>query len=67
MAIPLMVLPMLIYFPFDYFDRPEWGLGLLGLLGLVNLFFYDFWIDQIVKRFNYKKYEMASGFRKKEG
>jgi hypothetical protein len=67
MVIPLMVLPMLIYFPFDYFERPNLGLGLLGLLGLVNLFFYDFWINQIVKRFNYKKYEMASGFRKKEG
>lgn len=67
MVIPLMVLPMLIYFPFGYFDKPDWGLGLLGLLGLVNLFFYEFWIDQIVKRFNYKKYEMASGFRKKEG
>ncbi|UZR96055.1 DUF5687 family protein [Chondrinema litorale] len=64
MLIPALVLPMLLFFPFDYFDIPNIGYAFIGVLGLVNFIFHKFWIKQIAKRFDKQKYKIAAGFRK---
>ena len=64
MLIPSLILPMLLFIPFDYFDITEIGYLFLGGIGLVNIFFHKYWIKQIANRFEQQKYKIAAGFRK---
>ncbi|MGB0522248.1 MAG: DUF5687 family protein [Flammeovirgaceae bacterium] len=66
MMIPLMILPLLIYWPFGYFEIPYVGLAVISLIGLISLMLFNTWIDIIAKRFQKQKYQMAAGFRKQE-
>lgn len=66
MTIPLMMVPLLVYWPFGYFEIPYVGLAVIAGLSLISLFMYESWINLIVKRFKAQKYRMAAGFRKEE-
>ena len=66
MMIPLLLLPIGIYWLFSYLGDPYIGLGVVGGLGLLSLFLYDSWFNLITKRFKEKKYKMAAGFRKQD-
>lgn len=62
-VLPLMILPMLIYWPFGAFGKPYWGLSALVAVGLISLAFHKQWFAAIIKNFNEKKYKNAAGFR----
>jgi hypothetical protein len=62
-VLPLMALPVLIYWPFGVLGKPYWGLIALGAVGLISLAFHKQWFAAIVKNFNEKKYKNAAGFR----
>jgi hypothetical protein len=65
LIIPSLILPLVIFFPFDYFlSSPMIGYVAMGSIGCINLLFHKFWIKLIAKRFEQQKYKIASGFRK---
>ncbi|MEM6264705.1 MAG: DUF5687 family protein [Bacteroidota bacterium] len=64
LMLPLMVLPLLVVAPFTYYDQEMWGIALLGALGIAGLLSHKFLLNEAVKRFNQKRYLVASGFRK---
>jgi Family of unknown function (DUF5687) len=63
--LPAFLMPVLIYWPFSYFDMPNTGLMFIGVLGLLGLVFNKFFVGLIVKNFYNRKYKMAEGFRQK--
>jgi hypothetical protein len=62
-VLPLMVLPMLIYWPFGAFGKPYWGLAAIASVGLISLAFQKVWFKAIIENFKEKKYRNAAGFR----
>jgi len=65
MMIPALLLPLLLFFPFDYFlQSPQIGYAFLGGISLVNLLFHRYWIKLIASRFEKQKYKIAAGLRK---
>ncbi len=63
--IPAMLVPVLIYVLFDYFDWPYIGLSVIAVSGILGLLFNRMIIDKLVKQFLSRKYKMAEGFRKR--
>lgn len=66
MMIPMLLFPILIYWLCSLSGDPYIGIAVVGGIGLISLFLYDFWFKLIVKQFKQKKYRMAAGFRKKD-
>lgn len=62
-AIPLLVLPILIFQAFNVFDKPYYGLAAMAGAGLLSLAFSKYWFKEISKNFREKKYRNAAGFR----
>lgn len=62
-AIPLLVLPILIFQAFNVFDKPYYGLAAMAGAGLLSLAFSKYWFKEIIKNFKEKKYRNAAGFR----
>ncbi|MDZ7845539.1 MAG: DUF5687 family protein [Owenweeksia sp.] len=62
-ALPLMILPILIFQAFNIFDRPYYGLVALAAAGLLSLAFSKYWFKEVIKNFKEKKYRNAAGFR----
>ena len=63
--IPAMLVPVLIFVLFDYFDMPYIGLSVIAASGILGLLFNKIIIDKLVKQFLSRKYKMAEGFRKR--
>ncbi len=63
--VPAFLLPIFIYLPFRYFFNNITGIAAIGVLGLISLVFYRFWIEKINKNFYKRKHFMAEGFRSK--
>lgn len=62
MALPLIVLPYLIYMPLSLI-HPYWGLAGLAILGLLGYLLRGFFLNLLVVEFNKRKYKIAAGFR----
>lgn len=63
MGIPLLIIPYIIYLPFQFMGEPFWGLLALSFFGLINLLMRKFWIKQLTKIVLKKRYKIAEGFR----
>lgn len=63
LSIPLLIAPYIIYLPFSLLNYPELGLGLIGVTGLGFILTRDFWVNNLVRLFNSKRYIIAEGFR----
>ncbi len=63
LGIPFILIPIFIYIPFGYFNKPYWGLFAIGLFGLITLLMRNFWINLLVKRFEKQRHKIAEGFR----
>lgn len=63
MALPLLLLPYLIYLPLAFLLNPLWGLAGVGLMGIAGLLSRPFWINFLVTSFKKRKYTIAAGFR----
>lgn len=63
MGIPLLVIPFLIYLPFQLVGQPFWGLFALSFFGIINLLMRNFWIKQLTKILLKQRYKIAEGFR----
>jgi len=62
-AVPVLVLPALIYFPVGHFVSQDAGLMVVGGIGLVGLLLRNYILRYIVKFFVERKYQLAEGFR----
>jgi hypothetical protein len=63
--LPAFLLPILIFLPFKYSGKPEWGIAFIGIVGIIGLFFSKSIIGLIFKNFYKRKYVMASSFRER--
>lgn len=64
MALPIVLIPFLIYYPLSYIS-PYWGLAGLGITGLAGIITRSYWINFLVAAFNKRKYKIAAGFRER--
>jgi len=65
MVLPLLVLPILIFWPLKLFFGHMIGVSILAGIGLLGIFFHKWFIKIAVKHFDEKRYEIASGYRSK--
>ena len=63
--IPIMLIPMLIYYAFKLIGYPMGGIWFLAALGLAGILFREYIIDVIVAHFKSRKHMIAADFRKK--
>ncbi len=61
--IMVILLPMLLYYPFHTSGMDVLGLIFLGVLGITGLIFRNQLIDVVVKRFRHRKYHLATNYR----
>jgi hypothetical protein len=64
-SFPIMLGPVLIYWPFSAFGAGNAGIIAVGLAGLVAVFFNKSLTNIAVKRFMRNRYVIAEGFRQK--
>ncbi len=64
-VLPMMLLPILIYLPFNFMGMPEIGWMVIGGIGLLGIALYKPLHAIIIRRFYIKKYAMAEGFRQR--
>lgn len=62
-ALPLLIVPLLIFQAFNLVGKPYYGLIVLALCGLISLAFSKYWFREVLKNFEEKKYRNAAGFR----
>ncbi|MDN5200124.1 DUF5687 family protein [Fulvivirgaceae bacterium BMA10] len=63
LVLPFLLGPILLAVPFMLFDIPWVGVGLLATMGIVGFILKDYWLQLLEKRYNNRKYIIASGFR----
>jgi Family of unknown function (DUF5687) len=63
LAIPLMLIPVMLYLPFGLLNEPAMGISAVALFGLTTLLLRNMWIALLVKQFNNQRYKIAAGFR----
>lgn len=64
-TIPLLLVPILIFQGFNLLGAPIWGLVTVGGLGLINLLFLPYYLQETAQNFKEKKYVKAAGYRQK--
>ncbi|MEO8415808.1 MAG: DUF5687 family protein [Ginsengibacter sp.] len=62
-AIPMFVLPLIIFWPFYYLHKPFAGVAAIGLFGLAFLLTRNLWLNIITNKFAQQRYKIAEGFR----
>ena len=63
--LPLLLLPVVLYAVLSIFMERMPAATILGLLGLAGLLFHKALMQQVVSRFEKRKYKIAEGFREK--
>jgi hypothetical protein len=63
LSIPLLLAPFVIYMPLNYYDFPEIGLALIGIIGFAFIITREFWLNKLEASFKIKRYTIAEGFR----
>ena len=64
--LPLLVVPVFIFFAVSFFFGKTTGYVVITAVGLASLALYNFWIKGIADNFREKKHNMAVGFRRKD-
>lgn len=62
-AIPVLLLPYVVYLPFRAIGNDTLGLILVGFVGLVGFLLRDKVIDLLTKSFTKNRHKIAAGFR----
>ncbi len=62
-VIPMFLLPLSIFWLFNYLHKPFAGVAAIGLFGITFILMRNFWINIIVKKFASQRYKIAEGFR----
>ncbi|WP_340201119.1 DUF5687 family protein [Ascidiimonas sp. W6] len=62
-SIPLMVLPLLIWYAVYKFTSPNIASGVLFALGIVGILAKDLMMNQVIKSYRKNKYAMINGFK----
>jgi len=65
MVLPLLILPMLIFWPLNMFFGYVVAVLALAGLGLIGIVFHKSLIKLAVQHFENKPYEIAEGYRQK--
>ena len=65
-GIPLLLIPLLIWYAFYKFFNYDIAVIALALLGLIGIVLRNFLMEKIAKQFAKKKYEMINGFKQQE-
>ena len=63
--IPIMAIPMLLYYGANALNQPLLGILLIGLIGLIGFVFHDKLINISVALFKKNRYKIGTAFRKK--
>jgi hypothetical protein len=63
--LPAFVLPILITIPFNIAGYPNTGIAVIGLIGIIGLFFTGIFLKIIANNFYKRKHIMAGSFREK--
>ena len=63
--IPLIAVPYVFYFTFNFLGYENFGIYLIGFLGLIGFVFHDKLIDISVALFKKNKYKIGNAFRTK--
>jgi len=63
--IPIMAIPMVFYYGFNYLGHPKIGVIIVSLLGLLGFMFNDKLIDISVNLFTSNRYKIGKAFRSK--
>lgn len=62
-ALPVLFLPYVIYVPFLVLGIGQYGILLLGVVGLIGFLLRDKWIQYITDSFIKNRHKIAAGFR----
>lgn len=62
-AIPVLLLPYVVYLPFRALGNDVMGLALVGLVGLLGFLLRDKILDLLTKSFTKNRHKIAAGFR----
>jgi len=65
MVLPLLVLPILIFYPIKLIFGHEYGVIALAAIGIIGIVLHPMIIKNAVKLFESKRYEIAEGYRNK--
>ncbi len=65
MILPLLLMPLFIYWPFAWMGYKWWGIAAIGLVGIVGIMFRPMLLDFVSTQFYKRKYKIVSGFREK--
>jgi len=65
MILPLLLMPLFIYWPFSWLGYKWWGIAAIGLVGIAGILFRSALLDRIVIQFEKQKYKIVTGFREK--
>jgi hypothetical protein len=63
LSLPLLICPYLIYLPFKLLNHADMGLAAMTIIAIIFIATRDYWIKQLEKDFNNKRYKIAEGFR----
>lgn len=61
--IPVMGGPVLIQLMFNWYWNPQYGIYLIGLLGLIGILFNKFSLQIVTNQFKRRRYTMATDFK----
>jgi hypothetical protein len=64
LAIPLVLTPYLIYWPFYLLKSANAGIGTIAVIGVTCILTREFWLKMLVNKFHAERYKIAEGFRK---
>lgn len=65
MAMPLLVMPILIFWPIKFFFGYVTAVIALAVIGIVGIMFHKFLIKLAVKHFESRRYSISEGYRQK--
>ncbi|WP_316741385.1 DUF5687 family protein [Pedobacter antarcticus] len=63
LALPLIILPVGLYYLFSWISTPYIALYILAGIGLAALLLQGYAIKLLIKAFNHRKYKITEGFR----
>ncbi len=63
LALPLIILPVGLYYLFSWISTPYIALYILAGIGLAALLLQGYAIKLLIQAFNYRKYKITEGFR----
>ncbi len=63
--LPLLLFPVILYAIFSIFLDRLAAVTVLGLLGVTGILLHKYWMQQVLARFEKRKYIIAEGFRER--